>query len=145
MASPLVRRTAFGQVALAVLSVFPHTHMTEHDPSVAGEAVPVTIRRAKAFMDDNLASAVTTADVAAAVGLSLRGLTAAFRRELDTTPAAYLRAGRLAAAHRDLVVSDSSQTTVGAVAHRWGFGNLGRFATAHRAQYGVHPREALHR
>ena len=146
MASALVRRAAFGQVALAVLSVFPNTHMTEHDPSVSGDAVPVTVRRAKAFMDDNLASAITTADVAAAAGLSLRGLTAAFRRELDTTPAAYLRAGRLAAAHRDLVVSDpTSPTTVSAVARRWGFGNLGRFATSYRAQYGVNPHETLDR
>jgi len=144
MASPLVQRAAFGQVALAVLAVFPNTHLAEHDPSLAAGAVPVVVRRAKAFMDDNLGSPITTADVAAAAGLSLRGLTAAFRRELDTTPAAYLRAGRLAAAHRDLVISDpTAGTTVSVVAHRWGFTNPGRFAAAHRAQYGVNPHDTL--
>lgn len=144
MASPLVRRAAFGQVALAVLAVFPNTHLAKHARSVAAGTIPVVVRRAKAFIDDNLASPITTADVAAAAGLSLRGLTAAFRRALDTTPAAYLRAGRLAAAHRDLVVSDpAGGVTVEAIARRWGFGNPGRFARAHRAQYEVNPRITL--
>ena len=144
MASPLVRRTAFGQIALAVLSVFPNTLTTEHDQTVAGRVVPATVRRAKAYLDDNLASAITTADAADAAGLSLRGLTAAFRRELDTTPAAYLRAGRLAAAHRDLIISDpTAGATVDTIARRWGFGNPGRFAVLYRAQYGVNPHISL--
>jgi AraC-like DNA-binding protein len=33
--------------------------------------------------------------------------------------------------------------TVAAVAHRWGFAHLGRFAYAYRARFGVSPSETL--
>jgi AraC-like DNA-binding protein len=144
LTSPLVRRAMFEQLALALLSVFPNTLMQLPDPRDTTQAVPAAVRRATAFIDEHLDAEITVADIAAAARLSVRGLTAAFRRELDVTPTAYLRAGRLAAAHRDLQAGDPSRgTTVTAVAHRWGFNNPGRFATAYREQFGTTPAATL--
>lgn len=145
MSSPLVRRAAFEQLALALLSVFPNSLMDLPDPRDTMQAVPAAVRRATAYIDEHLDSEVTVADIAAAARLSVRGLAAAFRRELGVSPTAYLRAGRLAAAHRDLLAGDPDLgVTVAAVAHRWGFNNPGRFTTAYRQQYETSPAVTLH-
>ena len=34
-------------------------------------------------------------------------------------------------------------STVAAIAHRWGFAHLGRFAAAHKKMYGVTPLQTL--
>jgi AraC-like DNA-binding protein len=144
MASALVHRAAFEQLALAVLAVFPNTLMDLRDPRDTTRAVPAALRRATGYIDDNLGAEITVADIAAAAGLSVRGLTAAFRREFDTTPMAYLRAGRLDAVHRDLMAADpGAGHTVTTIANRWGFNNRGRFATAYRQQYGISPATTL--
>ena len=144
MASPLVRRAVFEQVALAALRVFPNTLMELRDPQVSGEAVGAAVRRARTFIDENLTEPITVADIAAASGLSVRGLAAAFRRELDATPMAVLRSGRLAGAHRQLIASDpTAGDSVAAIARRWGFSNTGRFAVLHRAEFGTDPASVL--
>jgi transcriptional regulator GlxA family with amidase domain len=58
---------------------------------------------------------------------------------------AYLREVRLRRAHQTLLESDPSTTTVASVAHRWGFGHLGRFAAAHAGRYRETPVETLRR
>lgn len=144
MASPLVRAAAAQQIAHAVLNVFPNTLMDLREPRDGAKAVPAAIRRSTEYIDAHLGGEVTVADVAEAAHLSIRGITEAFRRELDTTPMNYLRAGRLAAAHRDLLDSDASTgVTVASIAHRWGFNNMGRFAAAYRQQFGTSPATTL--
>jgi AraC-like DNA-binding protein len=144
MRSPLVRSAMFEQLALALLSVFPNTLIDLREPPDTSQAVPAAVRRATAYIDEHLDADITVADIAAAARLSTRGLTAAFRRTLGSTPTAYLRSGRLAAAHRDLVAGDPGLgVTASAVARRWGFNNPGRFAAAYRAQFHANPGETL--
>lgn len=144
MDSPLVRAAMFEQLALALLAVFPNTLMDLRDRRDTAQAVPAAIRRATAYIDEHLDSDITVADIAAAARLSSRGLTEAFRRNLGVTPTAYLRAGRLAAAHRDLLAADPGLgVTVTGVAHRWGFNNPGRFAAAYRSQFHTTPAATL--
>ena len=47
------------------------------------------------------------------------------------------------ASHRDLRSADPFHSTVSAIAHRWGFTHLGRFAAAHKTMYGQTPLQAL--
>jgi AraC-like DNA-binding protein len=144
MRSPLVRRAAFEQLALALLSVFPNSLMDLPDPRDTTRTLPAAVRRATSYIDEHLDAEVTVADIAAAARLSVRGLTAAFHRELGTAPMTYLRAGRLAAAHRDLLDADpGSGATVATVAHRWGFNNAGRFTAAYREQFRTTPAATL--
>jgi transcriptional regulator GlxA family with amidase domain len=144
MASPLVRRAAFEQLALAALHVFPSTLMELRAPRDVRRAVPGSVRRALAYIDDHLEEEIMVPDIATAAGLSVRGLSAAFRRELGTTPSARLRSERLAAARRDLRDAGAPHGgTVGAIARRWGFRNAGRFAELYRARFGVSPWSTL--
>ncbi len=56
----------------------------------------------------------------------------------------YLQGIRLEQAHRDLRAADPTYgDTVTEIARRWGFSNPGRFATAYRRLYGVHPSTTL--
>ncbi len=69
---------------------------------------------------------------------------AAFRRHLDTTPLAYLRSVRMERAHRDLQNAEPGHgTSVAAVAARWGFTHLGRFAIEYRRRFGSYPSQTL--
>jgi choline dehydrogenase-like flavoprotein len=66
-----------------------------------------------------------------------------FRRHLGMSPMAYLRVVRLRRAHRDLRSANPSHSGVAAIAHRWGFTHLGRFAVAHKTMFGETPLQAL--
>ena len=65
------------------------------------------------------------------------------RRHLDTTPYGYLRRVRLERAHRDLQAGSPADTSVAAVAGRWGFADLGRFAAQYRTAFGRLPSQTL--
>jgi AraC-like DNA-binding protein len=85
----------------------------------------------------------TVPDLAHAANVGVRALELAFKRELDETPLHYLQRVRMERARDDLRDYDPSQVTVAKIAHRWGFGHLGRFAARYRAQFGEMPSETL--
>ncbi len=127
----------------SIVEAYPgFIHRTDAGPS--GAVRPAAVRRAIAYLEDAAAEDVRISDVAAAARLSPRALQEAFRKHLDTTPMAYLKWIRLARAHADLrQASVEDGTTVAAVAYRWGFGNLGRFAADYRREFGRSPSEVL--
>ena len=51
---------------------------------------------------------------------------------------------RLPYAQSSSTVGRRAHTTVAAMAHRWGFTHLGRFAAAHKMKFGNTPAQALH-
>ncbi|MFC3229346.1 AraC family transcriptional regulator [Marinibaculum pumilum] len=112
------------------------------DAADAGAALPRQVRRAEAFIMANLEQALALEDIARAAGVSMRGLQQGFRDHRDTTPMAFLRDARLERAHRDLQ-SAAPGCNVTAVALRWGFAHLGRFAQVYRARYGCSPGQTL--
>lgn len=109
----------------------------------AETALPGTVRRAQEVLHDRADEAVTIDDLAAATGMSVRGLQAAFRQHLDMTPMEYLRGVRLERAHADLLAADPATTTVAHVAHSWGFTHVGRFAARYQERYGTPPSSTL--
>jgi AraC-like DNA-binding protein len=138
-ASDLVVSTALQHLAAVVLTTLPNTAQTPPTRTDSVDAGYGTLRRAEAYIDDNAQRDITLADIAAAAYVTPRALQYAFRRHADTTPLAYLRRVRLARAHAELASSTPQQTTVTAVALRWGFLHQGRFAAAYRRAYGVAP------
>ncbi|MER7334353.1 MULTISPECIES: AraC family transcriptional regulator [unclassified Micromonospora] len=102
------------------------------------------VRRACALMTEHHDEALTVGDVAEALRVSVRTLQDCFRRELQTTPTAYLRARRLDAVHAALRAADPG-TSVTAVALDHGFVHLGRFAGEYRARFGESPSTTLRR
>ncbi|WP_298590728.1 AraC family transcriptional regulator [uncultured Kocuria sp.] len=146
LSTPLVRAEASRAMATALLHCFPNTFLAQPAPSGGAPALPAQLRRAIAFVDENLHEDIGLAEIAAAARMSPRGLQAAFRRELGRTPVGHLREARLDAARRDLLrVDPAAGETVAAVAARWGFAHPGRFATAYRVRFGEAPGATLHR
>jgi AraC-like DNA-binding protein len=141
--SPLVIASAARLLAATALTVFPST---AHAPATLRDrrdASTATVRRATAFIHEQAGRDIAVPDIAAAACVTVRALQMAFRRELDTTPMAYLRMVRLARAHRELVDADLGQETVTAVAYRWGFSSASRFSAYYRETYGVSPKQTL--
>ncbi len=115
-------------------------------PGDDGSAVmPRTLRRAIAFIDDNASAPISSADIAEAARLSVRGLQGLFLRELGMSPTAYLRGARLDAARAELLRSDTDSVQVSQVATRWGFTHLSRFAQDYRGRFGELPSVTLRR
>jgi AraC-like DNA-binding protein len=104
---------------------------------------PKPIRDAINAIDAHPELITTVADIAAAVGLSVRALDAGFRRHVGIPPMRYLRKVRLARVHRDLLDADPSRDTATSIAHRWGFVHYGRFCAEYRGVYGRSPSESL--
>jgi AraC-like DNA-binding protein len=143
---PLIGESLRQVLMAAYLHAFPTTWSEAHVPRDGHRAVPAAVRRAVDYMERHASEPIGVADVAAASGLSVRGLQDAFRRNLDASPAEYLRRLRLDRVRQDLLAADPlSGATVGAIARRWGFAHLGRFAQTYRTAFGEQPGSTLRR
>ncbi|WP_375389120.1 helix-turn-helix transcriptional regulator [uncultured Amnibacterium sp.] len=142
----LIGQQLTGLIAASVLATFPNTlteYLDRHDARPA--TMTAAVRRAVSYIDEHLQEPVTLADVSVASRLSVRALQDGFRRHLATTPMGYLRKARLDAARLELSASDPARQTVAAIARRWGFAHLGRFAKDYQDVFGEKPSETLRR
>ncbi|MBD8479036.1 helix-turn-helix transcriptional regulator [Microbacterium sp. CFBP 8794] len=141
--SPLVEKQARTLMLEASLLTFPTTLTEVLAAGRPARPLPAPVRRAKAYVEAHAAEPVVLADIATAARLSPRGLQYAFRAATGRTPMQYLRRVRLDAARAELRSADPSVDTVAAVAARWGFSNLGRFAAMYRGEFGETPSTTL--
>lgn len=142
----LIRHDLLQNLVGTILTVFPHNFSDESRPHDRGGAATASVRRAIAFMEQHVHEPMTIADIAEAARMSPRGIQNAFKRDLGTTPLAYVRRIRLDAAHRSLLAADPTDgITVAETARRWGFPHPGRFAMFHRETYGETPAQTLQR
>jgi AraC-like DNA-binding protein len=106
--------------------------------------VPAVVSATVAVVQRDARRVYTTAALADRVGVSARCLQMAFREHLGMTPLQYLRWVRLGRAREDLLAGTSPDgVTVSAVAVRWGFRHLGRFAQDYRSRFGESPSQTL--
>jgi AraC-like DNA-binding protein len=108
----------------------------------AAPARPAPVREAMDIIEAAPHLPLTTSTLATQCHVSVRTLQEGFRH-LGMSPMAYARVVRLRRAHNDLRSADPRQTTVAAIARRWGFTHLGRFASAHQEMYGETPYQTL--
>ncbi len=97
------------------------------------------------LINDTGAWAMSVPELARAIGVSQRTLLTAFREQLGITPQGFLVAHRLHLARRTLMKSVPDRTTVAAVAMKFGFFDLGRFAGRYLMMFGEHPSATLSR
>ncbi|MBP9182948.1 MAG: AraC family transcriptional regulator [Fuscovulum sp.] len=136
----LMARQIEGSVLSGLLEA-PHDHGAQLGRARAAPR-PRHLRLAEGFIEAHLDQPITLEEVAAAAGISPRGLQMAFRDWRGTTPLAFWRQARLARAHADLMAAPSG-TRVTEVALRWGFSHFGRFAEQYRDRYGLSPSDTL--
>jgi transcriptional regulator GlxA family with amidase domain len=105
---------------------------------------PQPVRRALIFIDEHAGDPITLNEIALAARLSPRGLQAAFRRHLHTTPLAYLHSVRMERAHRDLQSADPDDNMSAATSvARLRIDPSWRFAIAYRRRFGTSPSQTL--
>lgn len=130
-------RTALNRrLAIVVLDTFPIRNR--------GDDVPVAnrLRDAVRYIEAHAADRPSVPEIAAACGLSQRGLQDVFARTLDSSPHRFLRDHRLDRVRRELLHANGDDT-VAVIADRWGFTNHGRLAVAYRDRFGEDPATTL--
>jgi AraC-like DNA-binding protein len=140
---PLLEAELSRHALHATLTAFSTSFADALDRRGQTGPAPRSVRRAISFMESHVAEPITIDDVAVASGMSTRGLQAAFRRTLDTTPTEYLRGLRLAGAHAQLQAGGPH--TVADVARTWGFAHPSRFAAFYRERFGRSPSDTARR
>lgn len=141
--TPLIASTTASMLAAVVIATMPTNVTPEPTARDRLDDRPPLLRRAIAYIESNVEEDIALADIAASVHVTPRALQYLFRRQLDITPMEYLRRVRLDHAHRELLASDPSTTTIGIVSARWGFAHTGRFASMYRKAYGRNPSDTL--
>jgi len=86
-----------------------------------------------AWLADNYARPLRSADMAQAIGLSVRAMEATCRREFGRTPHQLLTGIRLQRAH--LLLTGPAPRSYTEVAASAGFGRVSRFSAAYRRRY----------
>lgn len=103
---------------------------------------PKYIERAEQYMRENLRTSPTMADIAQAVGVSIRSLSNGFQKYRQSTPAKTIRNMRLELVRQELL-SASPQQTVTEIALACGYLNLGDFARNYYQKYAELPSQTL--
>jgi AraC-like DNA-binding protein len=123
----------------------PHnyTDALNGDGRPASQAV---VKQAIDLMRGHPETVWTTAEVARATGVSVRALQKAFAKAGEPPPMTYLRQLRLHRVRTELTNASQTRSPVAvtAVASRWGFVHLGRFAQQYRQLFGEAPSQTLH-
>jgi AraC-like DNA-binding protein len=134
------------ELIMSTLAYLQPSTVHEHLLRPGAPAGRAVVRQSLEYLEAHLREAITVADLARHVHMSVRAVQQAFREELDTTPMAYLRDRRLERARQELADALASDgVTVTAVAEHWGFGHLSNFAALYRRRWGESPSDTLHR
>ena len=100
--------------------------------------LPQHVKRAVAYLRDNMADRITLADLTSACGVSERTLLKQFQTFLGIAPLAYLRRLRLNAVRNELA-KRGNDNPIADIALGCGFSHLGRFAAEYRRLFGETP------
>jgi AraC-like DNA-binding protein len=115
------------------------------------ETTPPTLRRQdivvrfEALLQAQPERSFRLTEICAALGVTARTLRLSCDEQLGMTPTEYARRRRMQLAYRALRHGNPNPGTVSAVARRYGFRDLGRFAGTYRALYGELPSATLRR
>jgi transcriptional regulator GlxA family with amidase domain len=135
----LIERDHGAALAIEVAALFMYG---ERDPLTDPHRLVPThrkIRAAAALMRRNVERPLPLGEVARGVGLSLRGLEAAFRTHAALTPARLYRSIRLAEARRRM---EQTRDSVTEVALRAGYKDATAMTRAFKAEFGMTPSAA---
>lgn len=108
----------------------------------AGRPAAQRVADLEAWIDENLASAITMGRLCEVAQVSERSLQLAFQARRGMSPMRFVCERRLAAAHRRISKADDGDDITG-IATSMGFTHLGRFAVAYREAYGELPSRTL--
>jgi len=100
-------------------------------------------RSAKEYIETNFHHPVHLEDLSRHTGVGIRMVQRCFRERFDTNVTKFLKATRLDAANRELLVKYPGETSIKQVALHNGFTHLGRFSGIYYQRFGELPSETL--
>jgi AraC-like DNA-binding protein len=106
-------------------------------------SIPRKVAIAEEYLRARLDKSVSRADLAAAAGVSIRTLSRGFAERRGIGPMGFLKRLRMEAAYRELLGAEPEATSVTAVAYRYGFDHLGKFAVEYKRAFRESPSETL--
>ena len=127
----------------ALLVNFSHSH-SGHLEKKAPHSSNKAVGLAEDFMEANSDFALSTSEVAAAAGVSIRSLQRTFSMVKGTTPMRFLKDLRLRRA-RTRMLTAGLNSTITQIALMSGFSHLGEFSVEYRKKFGETPTETLSR
>lgn len=137
-------KRAFEQfIMTALLLSQPHNY-SDALRRVERPIAPRDVKRAIDFIEVNVESTITLADIVVASGVPGRTLFKHFQDFKGVSPMQYLRNARYAKIRGDLVRADG-EAGVTEVALRWGITHMGRFSIEYRRRFGESPSQTLGR
>jgi transcriptional regulator GlxA family with amidase domain len=113
---------------------------SHHQQTMRHARLRQIVARTLEYIDANLGANLRVTDLCQVADVSVSTLERVFRRELQMTPLAYIKARRLDAIRRTLMRGDSD-ISIAQVAHDHGISHMGRFAAEYRRQFGALPSE----
>ncbi|MFJ9443176.1 helix-turn-helix domain-containing protein [Kitasatospora sp. NPDC101235] len=123
-----------------IVAILVSELLEREGPERAGGSAEL-LARIRAHIEENLADPDLAPEaIARSQHISVRYLHKLFQQD-GTTVGQWVRQRRLDACRRELERPSRRQTSVSAVAHRWGFVSHSHFSRAFRGAYGVSPRE----
>lgn len=124
------------EIAALAITAFSEPRKGMEDMRL-GSADVERLHKARALLDERLSNPPSLAELALAVGLNARKLTAGFRRVFGDSVYGYVQSRRLDTAHQLLSTSDLS---VSSVAYQVGY-SPAHFSVAFRKRFGLSPKD----
>lgn len=118
-------------------------HPAPERRSAAAASHVRAVRTAFEVLEARAGDAIYLAELCRAANVSERTLRSAFQNLYGVSPIRYLALRRMELVRRALRDADPRETRVSAIASRYGFTNLGRFAMEYRQLYGESPSQTL--
>ena len=143
VAHPLMR-VQFEQLVMSGLLVWQTNSFSCDLGRPEQEVLPKHLRMVEEYMRAHLDAPITNEQLAELTGVSLRTLYNSFRKFRGVSPMRYLKDLRMEKVREELLDTGRPRS-VTAVATRWGFFELGRFAAEYRKRYGESPSDTLRR
>lgn len=147
--SPVILDSAFRTLAAAMLTTYPNSALeAATDPegrAVRGDVPEARLREIIDFIHAHADRPIGPAGLSEIAGVPAREVVEGLRRHRGVHPAELLWWARMQGVHRDLSGSDPAGTSVAALAARWGFSHLARFAVAYTRLFDERPEDTLQR
>jgi AraC-like DNA-binding protein len=115
------------------------------EDSVAQRHHEIVMRRFWRVVEENPEQPLYIPEICRKIGVSESTLRMCCQEHLGISPKRYLLLRRMALTRRALRQAEPDATSVTAIATRYGFWELGRFAVVYQALFGESPSAALHR
>lgn len=105
--------------------------------NIQRQALLLKLNAAERYVSDNLGDPnLSVMQIGQAVGMNQSFIATAFRKQLDITPAAYIRKKRL---ERALELTEDGSYSVAQISSMCGFGSVETFHRVFKAEYGASP------